>query len=167
MTDAIHLPARFDYAGDQVSAEFSLTLDNHVADVWSALVDSERLPHWLAPGAIEPRAGGRAYLHFEESGGVIDSVITRWQPERELAYSWSAPGEPLRPLHWTLAPLGPMTELTLRVTVPLGHDAARAAAGWAAHLEMLWAYLMGVPVKFPYAAFKQARLDFAQQLAAA
>jgi hypothetical protein len=59
-----------------------------------------------------------------------------------------------------------MTRLTLRLTIPRNEDAARAAAGWAAHLEMLWATLMGVPVKFPYAAFKQAREAYTEQLAA-
>jgi hypothetical protein len=58
-----------------------------------------------------------------------------------------------------------MTRLTLRLRVPSSEDAARAAAGWAAHLEMLWAELMGVPVKFPAAAFKAAREAYGLQLA--
>jgi uncharacterized protein YndB with AHSA1/START domain len=165
MSDAAYLIARFTPSAETTTVDFALTFDNHLDDVWSALTDSRRLPVWLAPGAIEPRPGGWARLDFAQSGGLIESPVTDVEYQRRLEYSWSRPGEPVRPLRWDLEPIGPMTRLTLRLSLPTTEDVARAAAGWAAHLEMLWAALMGVPVKFPAAAFKAAREAYGRQLA--
>ena len=164
MADHEYLTARFTPHGDITTVDFALTFDNHLDDVWGALTDSHRLPVWLAPGAIEPRPGGWARLDFAQSGGLIESPVTDVAYQRRLEYSWSRPGEPLRPLRWGLEPIGPMTRLTLRLSLPSTEDVARAAAGCAAHLEMLWAALMGVPVRFPVAAFKAAREAYARQL---
>lgn len=157
MTDPAYLTARFTRAGNAVQAQFSLTLDNHLEEVWEALTQPQRLAQWLAPGSIDLRVGGIARLDFVDSGGVIDSQVTAIEPQRLLEYSWSSPGEPLRPLRWELEPMGAATLLTLKLTVPVGEDAARAAAGWAAHLDMLQTALVGVPTRFPFEVFKAAR----------
>lgn len=47
--------------------------------------------------------------------------------------------------------------LTLTLWIPEGEDAARACAGWDAHLEMLAAALEGVPINFPFEHFKARR----------
>jgi hypothetical protein len=44
--------------------------------------------------------------------------------------------------------------------VPAGEDAARAAAGFETHLEMLAAALEGVPIKFPFQLFKELRAAY-------
>jgi uncharacterized protein YndB with AHSA1/START domain len=166
MSSYAFLTARFSRSGDRVTALWRLTLDHPLQEVWAALTAPDRLPQWLAPGDIQLRLGGVARLDFEDSGGVIDSRVTAYEPERLLEYSWSIPGEPLRPLRWMLEPLGSATLLTLRLTVPANEDAARAAAGWAAHLEMLQASLLGAPARFPYPVFKGAREAYAQQVSA-
>lgn len=165
MSDATYLTAHFTPSADTTTVDFALTLDNHLDDVWSALTDSRLLSVWLAPGAIEPRPGGWVRLDFAQSGELIESPVTDVEYQRRLEYSWSRPGEPARPLQWDLEPIGPMTRLTLRLSLPSTEDVARAAASCAAHLEMLWAALMGVPVKFPTAAFKAAREAYGRQLA--
>ena len=165
MSNPSFITAQFERSAETITAEFRLTLDNPLHEVWAELTEPERLARWLAPGSIQPRTGGWARFAFEESGGVIDSQVMAFEPQRLLAYSWSSPGEPLRPLVWELHALGPMTTLRLRLSVPAREDAARAAAGWAAHLEMLWASLIGVPIKFPYGVFKAAREAYADQLA--
>jgi uncharacterized protein YndB with AHSA1/START domain len=166
MSEPAYLTARFARTDAAIRAEWVLTLDNHLEEVWSALTDAAQLPKWLAPGAIELREGGAARLDFVDSGGVIDSKVTAIEPLRLLEYSWSSPGEPIRPIHWELEPIGAATLLTLRLTVPANEDAARAAAGWAAHLEMLQAALIGVPSKFPFELFKAAREAYREQVAA-
>ncbi len=167
MSESAFLAACFTRTAQTITATFNLTLDNHLEEVWAELTESARLSRWLAPGTIELKVGGLARIDFSDSGSVIDSPVTAMQPLRLLAYSWSSPGQPDRPIRWELEPLGPMTRLTLQVTVPSSEDAARAAAGWSAHLEMLWAALMGVPVKFPLNAFKAARAAFAAELSEA
>jgi uncharacterized protein YndB with AHSA1/START domain len=164
MTGPAYLTAGFTLSGATTRAEWALTLDNHVEEVWSALTDSAELPKWLAPGEIELREGGAARLAFADSGGDIESRVSAVEPQRLLEYSWSVPGEPLRPLRWKLEPIGPTTRLTLRLTVPANEDGARAAAGWAAHLEMLQCALIGVPAKFPFEMFRMARDGYREQI---
>lgn len=133
-------------------------LDHSAGTVWALLTDSARLPEWLAPGEIELRVGGRARLDFVDSGTVIDSTVTAYEPEALLEYSWSGPGEPRRPVRWSLDIEGPQAcRLTLTLTTPSDEDVGRGAAGWEAHLEMLAAALEGVPIKFPFERFKAAR----------
>ena len=158
--------AVFERKGDAIQARLSLVLDNHLDEVWAALTEPARLVDWLAPGEIELRPGGAAKLDFAESGVVIRSTVSAVEAPRLLEYSWSAPGEPERPLRWELEPLGASVQLTLTLTIPASEDAGRSAAGWAAHLEMLAAALAGVPIKFPFEVFKAARDEYREQLAA-
>ena len=166
MPEPEFLDAAFAVKRDEVEARLGLLLDDHVEQVWAFLTRSEHVPTWLAPGEIEPRVGGRARLNFEDSGVAIDSSVTIFDRPRILEYSWSGPGEPLRPLRWTLEPLGACTRLTLTLTLPGHEDVARSCAGWAAHLEMLAAALAGVSIKFPFQIFKAAREAYGAQLAA-
>ena len=166
MSDFTIQPADFSRDGDRVVVRFQLTLDNHVEEVWAALTQPDRLPLWLAPGAIEPRVGGAARLDFGDSGIVIDSTVTAFEPPNALEYSWSGPREAARPLRWEIEPLGAGCVLTLSLSTPATDDPDRAAAGWAAHLEMLAATLAGVPIHFPYQLFKAARETYATQVQA-
>jgi uncharacterized protein YndB with AHSA1/START domain len=166
MSDGEHLTARFISDGARVSAALRLTLDADVEAVWAALTVPDQLAQWLAPGEIELRPGGAACLAFGASGVVIDSAVTAVEPERLLEYSWSGPGEALRPIRWELQPLGARTLLNLTVTLPAHEDVARSTAGWAAHLEMLAGHLAGASVQFPLPTFRAARADYAEQLAA-
>lgn len=144
--------------GSTIEVTLIRHLDHAAATVWGLLTDPARLPQWLAPGAIELRPGGRARLDFIDSGTVIDSEVTEYEPEVLLEYSWSGPGEPRRPVRWSLEVEGPdACRLTLTLITPPDEDAGRAAAGWEAHLEMLAAALEGVPIKFPFERFKAAR----------
>ncbi len=158
-------PAEFRRRGGAVEARLRLMLENNLHEVWSALTQPEALLQWLAPGEIEPRLGGDAKLNFIDSGIVIDSTVTAYEPQAVLEYSWSGPGEPARPLRWELEPVGAAVLLTLTLTVPLEDDAGRSAAGFAAHLDMLAAALAGVPIKFPFEVFKAARDAYRVQVA--
>ncbi|MDR3508798.1 MAG: SRPBCC domain-containing protein [Caulobacteraceae bacterium] len=158
-------PAWFTRKGDVIEARLCIMLDEHVEQVWAALTEPEHMVQWLAPGEIELRQGGAARLNFADSGIVIDSTVTAINPLHLLEYSWSGPGEPNRPVRWELEPVGGVVRLDLTLTVPANEDAARAAAGWAAHLEMLAAALAGVPIRFPFDLFKAARAAYQAQLA--
>jgi len=127
------------------------------AAVWSYLTESSSLAQWLAPGTIEPRIGGAARLDFADSGIVIDSEVTEFIPQKAVAYSWSSRSEPKRPLLFALESIPSGTRLRLCLTIPKDEDGPRAAAGFEAHLEMLAAALEGVPIRFPFALFKELR----------
>ena len=128
--------------------------------VWEMLTEPRYLAQWLAPGTIEPRQGGRAKLDFIDSGIVIDSPVTEFEALHVVAYSWSGPGEAQRPLRFALEEIASGTRLRVALLVPKGEDAARAAAGFEAHLEMLAAALEGVPIKFPFQLFKELRAAY-------
>ena len=74
-----------------------------------------------------------------------------------IEYSWSAPGEPERPVRWEVAAKDGGTKLVLTVRIPDSEDIAKSCAGWEAHLQMLLAALDGAPIKFPFDRFKAAR----------
>lgn len=157
---------RISRQGGAIQVTLTRVFDHAVATVWAALTEPARLAQWLAPGEIELHAGGRARLDFVDSGTVIDSVVSDFRPGAVLEYSWSQPGEPLRPVRWELHAEGPAaTRLVLTLTIPAGEDAGRAAAGWEAHLEMLAAALEDVPIKFPFEQFKAAREAYRALLA--
>src|SRR5579859_5626086 len=165
LLEPIFRTATFERRNGRVVARFGTNLENHVDEVWEALTVPARIVDWLAPGEIEPRPGGAVKLNFVDSGIVIDSTISDFEPMRVLEYSWSGPGEPLRPIRFELQPVGSVTGLVLTLSVPAEEDAGRSAAGWAAHLEMLAAALAGVPIKFPFEIFKTARDDYRAKLA--
>ncbi len=125
--------------------------------VWAMLTEPERMVAWLAPGEIELRKGGAAKLNFTDSGIVIDSTVSEFEPPSLLEYSWSSPGEPTRPVRWETAPVAGGTRLTLTLQIPEDEDIARSCAGWEAHLMMLLAAIEGVPIKFPFERFLATR----------
>lgn len=132
-------------------------LEHDQQAVWRLLTDPERLVEWLAPGTIELRLGGAAKLNFTDSGTVIDSTVTAFEAPRLIEYSWSSPGEPLRPVRWETEAVEGGTQLTLTMRVPDNEDVARGCAGWEAHLMMLLASAEGVPIRFPFERFKSTR----------
>lgn len=153
--------------GDGYASTLERTYAGHdCAAVWHMLTDPASLAQWIAPGTIEARVGGRAHIDFQDSGILIDSVVTAFDPPHVLAYSWSSGDQPLRPLRFGLAAVADGTRLALTVGTPAGEDPAKACAGFEGHLEMLAAALEGVPIKFPFDLYKSARAGYARQLEA-
>jgi uncharacterized protein YndB with AHSA1/START domain len=132
--------------------------------VWRMLTEPQGLAEWLAQGTIELRVGGRVHIDFADSGRTIDSTVLELDPPRRLAYSWSAGAEPERPLRWELSGDGTATHLVLTVRLPPGDDAAKACAGFEAHLEMLAAALESVPIRFPFEYYLEARRSYQESL---
>lgn len=142
-------------------AVLAMEVQHGVAAVWSAITEPDSLAQWLAPGQIDLRSGGAVMIEFQLSGAPINSRITAFDPPWLLEYSWSSPGEPERPLCWGLEGCDGSTRITLSLSLLDTDDAAKACAGWAAHLEMLAAFLEGVPISFPLQQFKAYRAHLA------
>ena len=77
-------------------------LDHLAEAVWRMIAEPARLAEWLAPGRIEQRVGGAVRLDFPDSGTVIDSAVSAFEDGRLVEFSWSKPGEPLRPVRIAL-----------------------------------------------------------------
>lgn len=158
-------PAQIHRQPGFTEACFRATLDHPATELWSFLTDPARLPTWLASGQVGQGVGDPVHLDFGDSGVVVDSVVTAFEPGRLIQYAWSGAGEPQRPLTWRVEPDGPgRAKLELSVQIPEGEDAARGFAGWDAHLEMLAAALERVAVRFPFEHFKARRAHYAAQL---
>ena len=157
MTDDNEALGEIRHLGSSYEAVLERIVPHEPAAVWAMLTDPEKMVDWLAPGAIELKKGGAAKLNFVDSGIVIDSKVTDFEAEKCLEYSWSGPGEPERPLRWTLEPVVDGTRLTLTLGSPDDEDIARSCAGWEAHLMMLLAAIEGVPIKFPFERFQSTR----------
>lgn len=164
MSEAAEDLGVLDFFGDQAQATLTREFDHPAATVWAAVTEPAKFVEWLAPGEIELKVGGRAQLNFADSGIVIDSVVSAYEPGRVLEYSWSGPDEPLRPVTWKVEPRGEGSRLTLTLELPASEDVARSCAGWEAHLEMLAAALEGVPIKFPFARFQATRAAYKARL---
>lgn len=173
--DAVSTPQDTDTAPDlgvlsrgdgYVEARLTRSFDHPPAKIWAALTEPDRFVEWLAPGSLASVVGGPARLDFVDSGIVIDSTVSAYEAPRLLEYSWSGPGEPLRPVRWEVEPDdGDGARLTLTLRTPDGEDVARSCAGWEAHLEMLAAALEGVPIKFPFERFKSTREAYKEMVA--
>jgi uncharacterized protein YndB with AHSA1/START domain len=153
-----------EHRGGSYHARLERQLDHPPAAVWRMLTDPEKMIDWLAPGEIELKQGGIAKLNFVDSGIVIDSVVSAFEPEQVLEYSWSSPGEPDRPLRYEIESDGPGSRLILQLTTPDDEDIARSCAGWEAHLMMLLAAIEGVPIKFPFERFQTTRAQYNELL---
>lgn len=152
---------------DAYEAQLVRHLTHDQLAVWTMLTHPGKLVEWLAPGTIELRMGGAARLDFVDSGTVIDSAVSAVEAPRLIEYSWSSPGEPLRPVRFETETAKGGTRLTLTLRVPAGEDIARSCAGWEAHLEMLLAALEGVPIKFPFERFKATRARYGEMISSA
>ncbi len=132
-------------------------VDQTPQTVWSMLTEADKLCEWLAPGHVEAHTGGRACIDFQDSGIPIDSIVSVAEPPRLLAYSWGDANGPERPLRWEIDPVGDGARLALNLQLPADEDAAKACAGWDAHLQMLLASLEGVSIHFPVDHFLAVR----------
>lgn len=160
MTDGNEALGTIEHEGNTYRATLERLIPQPPAAVWAMLTEPAKFIDWLAPGAIELRRGGAAKLNFVDSGIVIDSMVSAFEPERLLEYSWSGPGEPERPVRYQIEPAGSDTRLILTLTTPDTEDIARSCAGWEAHLMMLLAAIEGVPIKFPFERFKTTRAEY-------
>lgn len=153
--------------GEVIAVQIRRGFDASPERLWAALTQPEDLVQWLAPGTIALELGGAVQLDFGDSGVVIDSLVTAYKPGQLLEYGWSGAGEAARPLRWEIEAAGDGARLTLSLNLPASEDAGRAAAGWAAHLDMLAAALAEVPIRFPYARFQAARETYRAPVAIA
>jgi uncharacterized protein YndB with AHSA1/START domain len=152
--------------GAFVTGVLTRTFDATASDLWRVMIEPASMATWLAPGRIETSVGGKARLDFADSGTVIDSEVTAAEVGRLVEFSWSQPGEPLRPVRWEVAASGAGAVLTVTVKTPTPEDPGKACAGWEAHLAMLTAALAGAPIGFPFETFMAARAAYKPVVAA-
>jgi uncharacterized protein YndB with AHSA1/START domain len=67
------------------------------AEVFSAIVDSDRLVNFFPSSASGPlRAGETVTWNFADVGGKISVSVKEIRQDRHIAFEWSASGQPAR-----------------------------------------------------------------------
>jgi len=128
------------------AVRFVRILPGPVERAWAFLTEPTRLTEWYGEGSIEPREGGSVSL----MGGHIRGVVTGWQPNKFLGYTWNvlAPGEtvsqwPVSYLEFMLAPEEKTVRLTL-VHRPIPQTMQpQTMMGWHTMLDLIEAGLNG------------------------
>jgi uncharacterized protein YndB with AHSA1/START domain len=145
---------------------FERLLPGPVERVWAYLTESKKRATWLAAGEFDLRLGGRIELHFDNdslsdetapSGAIgagkhtAEGKITRLEPLRALAYTWSWSGK-VSEVTYELTPRGKDVLLTIQHRLPDDQGLKLAVGGgWATHVGILADQLSGVKPRPFYA----------------
>ena len=132
-------------------------LPGPVERVWAYLTESDKRATWLAAGEFDLRVGGKIELIFENDKLPNDAlpqprgarrsfggVITRCEPLRVLAHTWSWDGKPSEVLY-ELTPKGKDVLLTIHHKLPDERGLkVGVSGGWVVHTGILADLLNGV-----------------------
>jgi uncharacterized protein YndB with AHSA1/START domain len=132
-------------------------------ELWSALVEPERIRCWFAPATLEPRVGGRIEMKQPDGSKMMDGMIRVFEPPRVLEYDWVSPYETTI-VRYELEPDGKGTRLTLTEHLLTDKSCSRRGAGWQHHVERLDAHLRGEASPPSEQRWRHLRDLYAQQL---
>jgi len=135
-------------------------LPGPIERVWAYITESDKRAKWLAAGEFDLRLGGKIRLEFDNArlpndGGVppeykgrgqgkFDGVITRLEPMRLLAHTWTWNGGNTE-VSYELAPRGKNVLLVIIHRRLEGRDFQVAVmGGWDVHSGILEDLLKGV-----------------------
>jgi uncharacterized protein YndB with AHSA1/START domain len=163
---------------------FVRILPGPIERVWDYLTDPDKRARWFAGGPMELRPGGKvtflvrhknlapdeippaAHLASHDSGRIMSGTVTRCEPPRLLAFTFSHYSE--SEATFELTPRGKDVQLVLthRGT---GDDLSYMAgfgSGWHTHLAHLTALLEGAPRPPFWPMQLQLGAEYAQLFAA-
>ncbi len=147
--------------------------------MWAYLVESDKRATWLAAGEFELRVGGRIELIFDNDklsdecapAGArgsgrhsFEGRITRLEPLRALAHTWSWDGKESEVLY---EPEKRGKDVLLTIHHRLPDDAELKTAvggGWEAHTGILADQLNGVKPRGFWSTHARAMKAFAESL---
>jgi uncharacterized protein YndB with AHSA1/START domain len=141
-----------------LAVRFDRLLPGPTERLWAHLTECRKLAGWFGEdGTIEPREGGLVRL----MGGHVRGVVTRYQPQRRLTYSWNVFGPdeidspyPESYVSFEIEPAAPLIRLKLAHLPVLERFERQNMMGWHTFLDMLEAALAGGPVE-PRAVYMQ------------
>lgn len=150
---------------DASSVRFERVLPGPIERVWEFLTDPVQRGKWFAGGPLEPRVSGKLELQFKhrnlmtedepvpekyrdvtDKGMTFHSTVTRWEPPRVLAFTFSEPkdGVPPSEVTFELTPDGRNVRLVLtHRRLSSRAEMADVSGGWHLHLGILAAKLEG------------------------
>jgi uncharacterized protein YndB with AHSA1/START domain len=146
--------------GPTATVRFERQYAASAQELWSALTDPQRMCRWLgAEVSIEGRVGGAVRLRWD-SGDEMEGVITVFELERVLEYTWREGALGVESLvRFELLAQGSGILLVLehaRVPVDQGPG---FGAGWHGHLDALAAVLAGQQLD-PHERYRELRPEY-------
>ncbi|AKU15072.1 SRPBCC family protein [Luteipulveratus mongoliensis] len=115
-----------------------------IDDLWSALIDPDRLARWVARVDGDLRLGGMFEASFT-SGWEGPGRVDVCEPPHRLLVTMSPGQDDSTVIEVELTPVGDETRMVLEERgLPIEHGPGHGA-GWQAHVEDLAAYLAGRP----------------------
>lgn len=147
--------------GPVAAVRFERSYAVSAQELWLALTDPERMRRWLgAAVSIEGRrVGGVVRLRWD-SGEEMDGVITVFEPERLLEYTWREAGLGIESLvRFELRPACSGTLLVLEHSRVPADQAPGFGAGWHGHLDALGAALAGQVVD-PHQRYRELQPEY-------
>jgi len=134
---------------------FERLLPGPIERVWAYLVESDKRAKWLAGGEFDLRVGGKIELIFNNNslsedhnpastGSKFTGTITRLEPLRLLAHTWSWDGRD-SDVTYELEARGKEVLLTIHHRLPEDTGLTRGVGGgWPVHVGILADVLDGV-----------------------
>jgi uncharacterized protein YndB with AHSA1/START domain len=158
---------------------FERLLPGPIERVWAYLTESKKRATWLAAGEFDLRLGGKIELHFDNESLTDEmppkdarargkhtstGIITRLEPMRALAHTWSWNGQESEVLY-ELTPTGKDVLLVIHHRLPDVQDLKIAVGGgWEAHTGILADQLNGVKPRGFWSTHHNAMEEFAATL---
>jgi uncharacterized protein YndB with AHSA1/START domain len=158
-------------------------LPGPIERVWAYLTESEKRGKWLAPGAMELRAGGRVELNWRhadlsaektppanydnsECADILRGRITRCDPPNALSYTWGD-GADASEVTFELSPRA--GEVLLVITHRRLGDRKRivgVASGWHTHVGILIDHLHSREPRPFWTTFVRVEGEYEKRIAA-
>ena len=155
-------------------------LPGPVDRVWAYITESDKRAKWLAAGEFELRIGGKARLEFNNANlsaekapesytkrnlGQFDGVITRLEPMRLLAHTWTWNGGDTE-VTYELTPQGKQALLTIvHRRLPDNKElSASVMGGWEVHSGILEDVLNGVEPRPFFTTHTRVQQQYAEGL---
>ena len=158
---------------------FERLLPGPIERVWAYLTESKKRATWLAAGEFDLRVSGKIELHFDNEQLTDEAppkealgrgkhsatgVITRLEPLRALAHTWSWDGGESEVLY-ELEPVGKDVRLVIHHRLPDLADLRTAVGGgWEIHTEILCNRISGTKPRGFWTAHREAMQAFAASL---
>jgi uncharacterized protein YndB with AHSA1/START domain len=139
--------------GDEVRLQFERHYDADIDEVWSAVIDPERMDRWIGTWSGDPASGTVDFVMTSE--GVTEGqpvAITACDPPRHLAVVMPSPDGPW-PVTVDLTEDGGGTTLRFVHVLAEPYDASAVGPGWQYYLDRLGAALAGATVPDDFDAY--------------
>jgi uncharacterized protein YndB with AHSA1/START domain len=119
----------------------SVEIGSPAARVFPLLVEADALRRWWPDVAeLEPRVGGKVRMEFRGGESVVTGEVTRFEPPRAVAFTWSRSE---RPEAATLVELTVTALAADRCRVDVVHSGWDVAPDWRPPHDAGWAHFLG------------------------